>query len=63
MSECIIHSGSQPPQNALDTPIECSRCGSKVPSSTALSLEGADYLRYFCGQDCLAQWCERNRKR
>lgn len=63
MSECIIHSRSQLPQKALDMPIECSRCGSKVPSSTALSLEGADYLRHFCGPDCLAQWCRKGTRR
>jgi AhpD family alkylhydroperoxidase len=54
---CDLHAGSTLPHEALDTPIECARCGARVPASAAMGLEGSDYLWHFCGHDCLAAWC------
>jgi len=44
---------------ALDTPIQCRHCDAKVPASAAIAFDGADYVRHFCGEDCLAQWCQK----
>jgi len=59
MAKCQLHTGSRLSQDAIDMPIECKRCGDHVPASVATALEGADYLWHFCGEDCLAEWCEK----
>jgi hypothetical protein len=57
MSDCNLRGCTAPPRHALDTPIRCDRCGAPVPSSTAVTFEGAEYLRHFCGEHCIADWC------
>jgi hypothetical protein len=57
LRHCVIHAGSTLPQEAFDTPLECRRCGARVPASAAIALGGTDYLWHFCGHDCLARWC------
>ena len=34
----------------------CYTCLKQVPKSAANSFEGDDYVRYFCGNDCYAEW-------
>ena len=45
------------PENfdAADT-VSCAECEKEVPRSEAKSVEGRDYVWYFCGLDCYAHW-------
>ena len=36
--------------------VACAQCRKEIPASAATSREAADYVHYFCGTDCLAQW-------
>lgn len=38
------------------TVVSCATCLEQVPADVALTAEGPDYVQYFCGLDCLAQW-------
>lgn len=40
-----------------------SECLQEIPSSVADSLEGKDYIHYFCGLECYAVWEEQNDRR
>ncbi len=56
--KCDLHRADFPAE-AFARPLDCPRCGGKIPASAAVTFEGADYVRFFCGRDCLAGWCER----
>jgi hypothetical protein len=36
--------------------VACSICLAEIPHSVAKSHEGAEYVYYFCGDACYAQW-------
>ncbi|MCC6536815.1 MAG: DUF3330 domain-containing protein [Bryobacterales bacterium] len=36
--------------------VQCHLCLREVSRSVATTAEGLDYVHYFCGLDCLAQW-------
>lgn len=36
--------------------VACSICLAEIPHSVAKSHEGAEYVYYFCGDVCFAQW-------
>lgn len=36
--------------------VECAVCKKLVPSSEAISPEGHEYVLYFCGGECHAEW-------
>lgn len=55
--KCDLH-GKRIPRKAFETALVCSRCGAPIPASAAVTFEGSDYVRHFCGSDCLADWCE-----
>lgn len=40
----------------------CYTCLKLVPKSAAMSFEGEDYIKFFCGQDCYVEWQKRTRK-
>ncbi|MCP0913676.1 DUF3330 domain-containing protein [Legionella sp. 27cVA30] len=40
----------------------CFTCLKLVPKSAANSFEGEGYVRYFCGNDCYAEWRKRTEK-
>jgi nitroreductase len=40
----------------------CYTCLKQVPKSAANSFEGDDYVRYFCGNDCYAEWKKQTQK-
>jgi len=43
-----------------ETPlVSCHICLKEVPKSVAESLEGSEYVYYFCGADCYQQWQQR----
>ncbi|SCY34382.1 protein of unknown function, partial [Legionella israelensis DSM 19235] len=40
----------------------CYTCLKLVPKSAANSFEGEDYVRYFCGNECYAEWKKQTQK-
>lgn len=36
--------------------VSCKVCREEIPLSEAKSVEGQDYVWYFCGLDCYEQW-------
>jgi hypothetical protein len=40
--------------------VECAVCKKLIPPSQAISPEALDYVLYFCGRQCYAEW-ERDR--
>lgn len=55
---CDWHAGNlQRP--ALGVTLVCGECGGRIPASAAVTFEGSDYVRHFCGPDCLADWCAK----
>ena len=45
---------------APDALVTCHACLREVSWSVAATAEGSDYLLYFCGPDCFAQWRKRS---
>ena len=43
-----------PPQEP--EPLACEVCLREIPATVEASPEGPDYLRYYCGLDCLELW-------
>ena len=41
---------------------QCDVCLAEVPLSVAKSVEGLDYVHYFCGLDCMAKWLEQAKR-
>jgi hypothetical protein len=39
--------------------LACQICLTEIPASVANSLEGKDYVHYFCGAECYAEWEEK----
>lgn len=39
--------------------VACATCLAEVPKDLALTVEGPDYVHYFCGLECLAKWQEK----
>ncbi|MDA8092707.1 MAG: DUF3330 domain-containing protein [Betaproteobacteria bacterium] len=44
------------------TVVACAICLSEIPASVAHSIEGPDYVHYFCGLDCLDVWERKSRE-
>lgn len=42
---------------------ECEACCKHIPLSSALTPEGADYVRHFCGTECYEKWQMRQKTR
>ena len=36
--------------------VSCTICRKEIPLSEALIPEAADYMAYFCGLECYAEW-------
>lgn len=58
---CDTHVG-QVQSDTIDTCLVCDKCGTSIPASAAISFEGSDYVRHFCGDDCLFDWCSATAK-
>lgn len=43
--------------------VACSLCKEDIPLGTALMPEGAEYVEYFCGNDCYAEYRARQDKK
>jgi hypothetical protein len=46
----------RPTTPEIDALLACRICLNEIPSSVADTLEGRDYVHYFCGADCYALW-------
>jgi hypothetical protein len=44
------------PRGSLPGTVECSLCKKLIPPSEAVTVEGHEYVLYFCGADCHAEW-------
>lgn len=42
--------------------VSCTICRKEVPLSEALIPEAADYVAYFCGLECYAQWKKKSER-
>lgn len=42
--------------------VSCAACLKEIPGDVALTVEGPDYVQYFCGLDCMGQWQEKAKK-
>lgn len=40
--------------------VSCHVCHQEVPKVEALTVEGQEYLYFFCGQGCYIHWKEDN---
>lgn len=49
-----------PAEPTLPETLECAVCKKLIPPSEAISPEGDEYVLYFCGGTCHAEW-ERER--
>lgn len=50
MAEKDDTTGTKPPT------MECSVCKKLIPASEGVSPEGHEYVLYFCGAKCRAEW-------
>jgi YHS domain-containing protein len=52
--------------NAGLEPVSCRICHREIPYAEALSIEGQEYMYFFCGSGCYEHWrqddVERQRK-
>lgn len=39
-------------------PVSCSVCQSEIPHADYLTIEGREYVYYFCGHGCYTRWNE-----
>jgi len=44
------------PSHPVCDVIACEICLKEIPRDLAHSTECVEYVHYFCGQDCYAQW-------
>ena len=51
---------SDQPESAEVEKIPCHICRKEVPLSEAKVSEAADYVAYFCGLECYAEWKRRS---
>ena len=48
------------PVEPQDLPaLSCRECLNEIPQSVASSLEGPDYVHYYCGLECYDTWQAR----
>jgi hypothetical protein len=48
----------EPQMEAMPPLLTCEVCLEEIPSSEDFISEARDYVVYFCGLDCYAQWHE-----
>jgi hypothetical protein len=46
------------PSSPVCDVVACEICLREIPRDLAHSQEGVEYVHYFCGSDCYAQWQE-----
>jgi hypothetical protein len=37
-------------------PVSCAVCHVEIPRTDSLSIEGKEYVYYFCGHGCYSRW-------
>jgi len=50
---------TQRPEAGKDL-VACEVCLMEIPRDAAKSQEAADYVHYFCGEACYAEWREQH---
>lgn len=40
---------------------KCVECCKYIPESAAVTAEGMDYVKHFCGKECYEKWLERQK--
>ncbi len=40
-------------------PVSCENCHREIPNAASLSIEGQEYIYYFCGHGCYSRWHEQ----
>ena len=48
------------PEKSEEKLLTCNVCMKEIPKSVAKSLEGHDYVYYFCGAECFVKWENKN---
>lgn len=43
--------------------LSCDICKKEIPPSAGLTPEGSDYVRHFCGLECLEEWRKKNNEK
>jgi hypothetical protein len=43
-------------ENLPEGLVACEVCLKEIPRSVGRSQEGSDYVLYFCGDNCFAEW-------
>ncbi|ARG97551.1 DUF3330 domain-containing protein [Legionella micdadei] len=59
---CLMTSFEQFGKGEDEETESCYACLKLIPKSAAMSSEGEDYIKYFCGQECYAEWQKRTQK-
>jgi len=50
------------PRTSVPEKVNCEICLKEIPPSEANSAEAQDYLLYFCGLECYAEWQKRSER-
>lgn len=40
-------------------PVSCEICHREIPNADSFSIEGQEYIYYFCGHGCYSRWHEQ----
>ncbi|HUW26055.1 MAG TPA: DUF3330 domain-containing protein [Gallionella sp.] len=51
---------SDQPESTDVKKVPCQACRKEVPLSEAMIPEAVDYVAYFCGLECFAEWKHRS---
>lgn len=43
-------------------PVSCISCQREIPHATAMSIEGKEYVYFFCGYGCYEHWRQDERR-
>ncbi len=41
---------------------KCETCCKLIPESVAMTAEGADYVKHFCGTECYEKWLRQQKE-
>lgn len=52
----INSDGSETSRPSLPVLVDCEICRQEIRAYNALTEEGEDYLLWFCGTECYAEW-------
>lgn len=53
---------NQSEDKTRDKHLTCDCCHNEIPLSAALTPEGLDYVRHFCGTECFEKWRKQKKE-